>query len=262
MMMTKRKKEREEAEAEEAQQAQMAAYGYPMAQGGQYYQDPAMAAQMQAYQQQYQQMMTQQMQMQPQQYGYDQTGMAAEGQAYPAGDAYGAEYGQQAPEPTQPSIGEPITAATLAPGQAAADEGALPGMGIGEQPQLPPAADVEEAPEFPESPFASAETQTLEEELGEDAAVAEVPMEPAMEPEEPVVPEPDAELTGEPEPEVKAEGETEEKPPEPIEEKTGEKPEEKPEGEGEGEGGAKCGNCGAAVKEGWFLCPECKQPLI
>jgi hypothetical protein len=275
LFMNIRKKKREEEEAAKQQQAQqqaqmaqmqMAQQQYPMA--AQYYQDPNMMAQYQAYQEQYQQMMQQQQypdqyQQQagaPEQYGYDQTGMGMQ---------------QQPQAYTETGIieSQPMQEATMVEGQAGAEAGLpaatepqqmlLPAEGVTEEGQEQVPADSQE-PDIPESPFASAETQTLEEEIGEDAEVAEIPHEPATEPgpDAEVVPEPEVEaepevgagqeaepeVSGEPEPEVK---------PEAADEET------KAEGEGGAEGGdGSCKNCGAAVKEGWFLCPKCKQPLI
>ena len=187
MMMRNKKKQREEEtrareEAEQqaqlqAQQAQMMAQYQAQAyqQQQQYYQDPAASAQyqqqlMQQYPEQYKQMMmsygydeaTIDQQMQAQQYPTDAQGMGMDMSAYSQQQA-----GDQ-------SI--PMQSATLAEGQTPGL--GLPEAGITEQPQLPPAPEPVEQSEMPESPFASAETQTMEEELGADAAVAEVPIEP------------------------------------------------------------------------------------
>ncbi|WP_455391591.1 DNRLRE domain-containing protein [[Eubacterium] cellulosolvens] len=257
MQNKKKKKEQEEAAAREAEQAQMMAAqaqfgGYPMAQDMGYYQDPAMMAQYQAYQQQmmmqspeYQQMMAQY---------YDQTGMQPmDYQQYPEAGTGMDVYGQ----PTMQSM--PMETATLAEGQG--QQPGLPATGMGEQAQLPPyqleepaeGAVVEEQQELPVSPFADAQTQSMEEELGPEGEVSEVPIEPDTS-----VPEPEVapELAGE-----AGAGEI----PEPVVEAPEPEAEETAEGEGEQEteaAGPKCKNCGSPVKEGWFLCPECKQPLI
>jgi hypothetical protein len=255
-MIVRRKKKREAEEAaaaaaaeEEARQQQLLQAQYQYAQMAQYqaYQQQLMQQYPEQYQQmmaqqqmgydqtQQQQMQPQQQQMQPQQYG------AQEQSQY--GTAEQLQYSQ--PDQTIPQQSE-----ELAMGQPA--QAGLPAPGVAETPQLPPASEdtvpaAEEEPEMPVSPYADVQTQTLEEELGVDAAVAEVPIEPdTSAPEPEVAPEPEAAETPEepqpetePTPETKAEGE------------------EKPE-----EGGKACANCGAAVKEGWFLCPECKKPLI
>jgi hypothetical protein len=256
MMQKKKKREEEEAAARaQAEQAQMMAqYGYPMAmgQGAGYYQDPAAMAQYQAYQQQMMmQQQQQQQQPQAQAYGYDQMALMQQLESQPY---------------VQPEAQTmPIQTATFTEGQQAAG---LPTPGYPEQPQLPPMGATEPPvgevvpapvqqpqPEIPESPFAAVQTQTLEEEIGADAEVAEIPIEPdTSAPEPEVTPEP--ETPAEP-PETKPEGA------EPVEEKAAE-PTKEGETKAEGEEGAgnKCKKCGAAVKEGWFLCPECKEPLI
>jgi hypothetical protein len=270
MMIQSKKKEEEEAARAQAaqQQAQMAQYGsYPMAGT---YQDPNMMAQYQAYQQQYQQMMMQQYpeqyQQMAQQYGIGQQAATPE------------QYGTQPVSADTQIQTQPMQQATMAEGQYP-DTTGLPT--VTEQPQMLPPAEpgqemegmVEEPtpegepvtegePEIPVSPFAAAETQTLEEELGEDAAVAEIPIEPSAEP----VPEP--EITPEPEttPEPIVEDEQPPEPgaqPEPTVAAPEPTPEPAPEPAPAGpEEGNTCKNCGAAVKEGWFLCPSCKKPLI
>ena len=243
--MVRRKKKREEEEEaaaaaaaeEEARQQQILQAQYQYAQMAQYqaYQQQLM----QQYPEQYQQMMaqqygynqTQQQQMQAQQYGSD-------GQ-YQQGTMDQLQY-------SQPSQTIPQQSEELAMGQPA--QAGLPTSGISETPQLPPASEdeipaAEEEPEMPVSPFAEAQTQTMEEELGKDAAVEEVQYEPD---------------TSVPEPELAPETETETTP-EPKSEGEGEASEGK---EKAAEGGKACQNCGASVKEGWFLCPECKKPLI
>ena len=291
-MMIKKKKKRAEEEAAaaaEAEQAQlMAQYNYMAQQAAAYGQDPAMMAQYQAYQQQlmqqypeqYQQMMMQyqqQMMAQQQQYGYDsQTPLMQQLEAQPyttdAGAGMGMEaYAQAGLQP------QPVQSMALAEAQPSV--GGLPGSALTDQPQLPPAADdilggefapeglQKEEPAIPESPFAQAQTQSLEEEMGTDAALAEVPIEPdttppepeiapepeiGTEPEHEVAPEPEVEAG--PEPEVTAEAEPEVAPATEAEETDAETGDAEPE--------KKCENCGAPVKEGWFLCPKCKQPLI
>jgi len=140
-----------------------------------------------------------------------------------------------------------------------------PGLGGGmETPQLPPAGEevTEEEPEMPVSPFADAQTQSLEEELGVDAEVAEIPIEPDTAPPEPEL----APEEGLPEPGAEPEPETEVSEPGPAEPEAEPKPETEAEDKGEGKakeaGGKSCPHCGANVKPGWFLCPECKKPLL
>lgn len=264
-MMVQKKKEKEKKAEEEAQQAQMASqYGYPMAQAqaptAAYYQDPAMMAQYQAYQQQYQQMMMQQQAQQQYPYGYDQTALTQqlEGQPYTAQQPTG--YEGTYPQQQQTMTSQPLQTATLSEGPQAGFGGTeLPTPTMAEQPQLPPAPEDEVEPEIPASPYAEAETQTLEEEIGEDAAVAEVPVEPAEEPPEPeIAPEPELEA---PEPEPKP---TPAPAPTPKVDTT--RAPAEPEGEGKPEKPPteekKCPHCSAPVKEGWFLCPKCKKPLI
>jgi flagellar basal body-associated protein FliL len=255
MVMRKKKKEREEEEARAAeaeQQAQMQAQqqaqmmeqyqaqyqAYQQQQQQYYQQDPAAMAQyqqqmMQQYPEQYKQMMMQ--------YGYDEATIDQYMQQMQAQQGTDMSYQQSEVQSM------PMQSATLAEGQDI--DAGLPAGSLGDQPQLPPAGEVEQ-PEVPESPYASAETQTLEEELGADAEVAEVPIEPDTAPPEPeiqpdVAPSPEEGTATEPQPTVESAG------------------------EGEGEAGAagevtgeKCKNCGNPVKEGWFLCPECKQPLV
>ncbi len=265
MRSRSKKKAEEEKKAQEAaaaqQQAQLAQLQmqqqmqqYPMA--AQYYQDPNMMAQYQGYQDQYQQLMMQQypeqyqQMMAQQQYGYDQSGMGMTGQQ------------QQYPYPQQDmGMGMPMTMGEgqyQEPGLPTTTQQpqmlppAGPGMGMetqtGEFNQGESVSEPEPKEEIPSSPFANAETQSLEDELGKDAEVAEIPIEPSTEP----VPEteisPDTESPIEPET-SKDKGDVQAKPtPAPTPEPS--------------EGGNVCKNCGASVKEGWFLCPKCKQPLI
>jgi hypothetical protein len=276
MYMRKKKHEKEEAEEAERQQQMMAQtqFGIPMAQDpsmmmqdpAMMMQDPAMMAQFQALQQQ--QMMMQypeqyqDMSMQPQ-YGYDQTGMMQQQQPMDYQQmemqqmGMGVDaYGQPLVQPQMGVQTVPMQSAVIAEGQAMppapSGELGLPATGVSEQPQLPPAA-VEEEPPMPESPFAAAETQTLEEELGTDAEIAEIPIEPDTSAPEPT---PDVEPVAAPEttPTVA---------PTPAPTQPTPTVEEQPPAAAEGaEGDKKCGNCNAPVKEGWFLCPECKQPLL
>jgi hypothetical protein len=219
---------------------------------------------MQQYPEYYQQMM--------QQYGYDQTAMPQQ-YAQPPEAGY-------VPETQVPTQTMPMQQAAMAEGQYGEPSGLPTGD---EQPQLlPPAPEpqttemagmegmegmegesvppdqetppTEIEPEIPESPFASAETQSLGEEIGEDVVVKEIPMEPETEP----IPEPEIA----PEPEVTPEPTPTPTPtpaPTPTPTPTPTPAQEPAADEGEGK---KCNNCGAAVKEGWFLCPSCKKPLI
>ena len=120
-----------------------------------------------------------------------------------------------------------------------------------------PAAAVEEE-QIPTSPFDQVQTQSLEDEMGKDAAVAEVPIEPAQAQD---VSPPSAEA---PAVDTTAQSPTEVSP-------TAVSPTEKPAAAATtataapaepAETEKKCQNCGTAVKDGWFLCPTCKKPLM
>ncbi len=284
-VILKRKKQKEEEEAaakaqaeQEQLMAQYAAYGYPMDQMAAYYQDPAMMAQYQAYMQQMMQQYPEQYQQMMQQYGGagmdSQTALMQQLQAQPYTVAAGTGYEAYQQPGVQP---QPVQTTELAQ----APVSVLPMAGVPGQPQLPPASGEEilpgemglepaavGEPDIPESPFAEAQTQTLEEELGKDAAVTEIPVEPDTSQPELEVPSPELsegpevqEGPSEPSVEPEQAPEPEETPTEGEVEKT-EEGEKKDEASDEVGTGKKCQNCGAAVKDGWFLCPECKKPLI
>ena len=183
-------------------------------------------------------------------YGYDQMAMMQQLESQPY-TAAGTDMGMGTDMYGQPVQSMPMQTATLAGGQQPGELG-LPASGVTEQPQLPP-PQLEES-EIPPSPFADAETQTLEEEIGAETEVAEMPIEPdtsAPEPEgESPVPEPQ-----QPEAQVQPQVQMQPQPQPPTPTVAGPTV-------AEGGAGKKCQNCGASVKEGWFLCPECKQPLI